>query len=82
MLRMVDNARLVIGVAGRIGSGKSEVAQCLRERLGFQYLRYSLILAEWRIMQILPLKHNCRNWDGPVSGGWTARVEPPSDCSD
>ena len=47
MLRMVDNARLVIGVAGRIGSGKSEVAQYLRDRFGFQYLRYSLVLAEW-----------------------------------
>ncbi len=47
MLRMADNAQLVIGVAGRIGSGKSEVALFLRDRLGFQYLRYSLVLAEW-----------------------------------
>ncbi len=44
---MAEGCGLVIGVAGRIGSGKSEVAQCLRDRFGFQYLRYSLVLAEW-----------------------------------
>jgi dephospho-CoA kinase len=47
MLRMADGPHLVIGVAGGIGSGKSEVAQCLRDRFGFQYLRYSLVLAQW-----------------------------------
>jgi dephospho-CoA kinase len=47
MLRMADDAQLVIGVAGRIGSGKCQVAQCLRDRFEFQYLRYSLVLAEW-----------------------------------
>ena len=39
--------RLVIGIAGRIGSGKSLVAQHLALSCGFQYLRYSLVLALW-----------------------------------
>jgi dephospho-CoA kinase len=37
----------VIGVAGRIGSGKTEVARFLERECGFQYLRYSFVLAEW-----------------------------------
>jgi dephospho-CoA kinase len=44
---MPDTSRLVIGVAGRIGSGKTEVARYLEQECGFQYLRYSLVLAEW-----------------------------------
>ena len=46
MLRMGES-RVVIGVAGRIGSGKSLVAHYLEEHFGFQYLRYSLVLADW-----------------------------------
>src|ERR1017187_10149226 len=38
---------IVIGVAGRIGSGKTVVARCLEQKFGFQYLRYSLVLAAW-----------------------------------
>jgi dephospho-CoA kinase len=44
---MSDTSRLVIGVAGRIGSGKTEVARYLEQERGFQYSRYSLVLAEW-----------------------------------
>lgn len=47
MVRMPNQSRIVIGVAGRICSGKSMVAHCLEQDLGFQYLRYSMILAEW-----------------------------------
>jgi dephospho-CoA kinase len=36
-----------VGVAGRIGSGKSVIARLLERELGFQYFRYSLVLAEW-----------------------------------
>ena len=42
-----ENNRLVIGVAGRIGSGKSVVAHYLERECGFQYFRYSLVLADW-----------------------------------
>jgi dephospho-CoA kinase len=46
MLRMGES-RIVIGVAGRIGSGKSFAAHYLEQHFGFQYLRYSLVLADW-----------------------------------
>lgn len=44
---MSTDPRIVIGVAGRIGSGKSTVAHLLERKLGFQYFRYSLELANW-----------------------------------
>jgi dephospho-CoA kinase len=44
---MPDHSRIVVGVAGRIGSGKSLLAHCLEQEFGFQYLRYSMVLAEW-----------------------------------
>jgi dephospho-CoA kinase len=40
--------RLVIGITGRIGSGKTTVGKYLESKFGFQYVRYSEILAEWR----------------------------------
>jgi len=39
--------RLVIGIAGRIGSGKTSAGKYLSSRYGFQYLRYSQVLSEW-----------------------------------
>ena len=41
--------RLVIGITGRIGSGKTTVGRHLESRHGFQYLRYSAVLADWQI---------------------------------
>jgi dephospho-CoA kinase len=40
--------RLVVGITGRIGSGKTTVGRYLESRYGFQYVRYSEVLAEWR----------------------------------
>src|SRR5713226_1797563 len=39
--------RLVVGITGRIGSGKTTVGKYLESRYGFQYLRYSAVLADW-----------------------------------
>lgn len=39
--------RLVIGITGRIGSGKTTVGKYLESTHGFQYLRYSAVLADW-----------------------------------
>jgi len=47
MVAMPSDRPIVIGVAGRIGSGKSAVAHTLEREFGFQYLRYSMVLAEW-----------------------------------
>ena len=43
-----EEKRLVIGIAGRIGAGKTSAAKYLNTRHGFQYLRYSQVLAEWK----------------------------------
>jgi dephospho-CoA kinase len=42
-----QDERLVIGIAGRIGSGKTSAGKYLESRYGFQYLRYSQVLSEW-----------------------------------
>lgn len=47
MVIMPESPRIVVGVAGRIGSGKTAIAQHIERDFGFQYLRYSQILAEW-----------------------------------
>jgi dephospho-CoA kinase len=47
-VHMPDKAEIAIGVSGRMGSGKSLIAHYFERNFGFQYLRYSLILAEWR----------------------------------
>jgi dephospho-CoA kinase len=39
--------RLVVGIAGRIGSGKTSASKYLSSSYGFQYLRYSQVLSEW-----------------------------------
>ena len=36
-----------VAVAGRIGAGKTSAAKYLSSRYGFQYARYSQVLAEW-----------------------------------
>src|SRR5258708_22688340 len=41
--------RLIVGITGRIGSGKTTVGRYLESRYGFQYVRYSEVLAEWRV---------------------------------
>jgi dephospho-CoA kinase len=40
--------QLVVGITGRIGSGKTSVGKYLNSRYGFQYLRYSLVLSDWK----------------------------------
>src|SRR5260221_5533491 len=42
-----EEKRLVIGFAGRIGAGKTSAAKYLNTKHGFQYLRYSQVLAAW-----------------------------------
>lgn len=40
---------VVIGVTGHIGAGKTSAAKHLSSAHGFQYLRYSQVLAEWMV---------------------------------
>jgi dephospho-CoA kinase len=39
--------QLIIGITGRIGSGKTSVGTHLSSNCGFQYLRYSKVLSDW-----------------------------------
>jgi dephospho-CoA kinase len=48
MARHAQPERLIVGITGRIGSGKTTVGKYLESRYGFQYLRYSAVLAQWR----------------------------------
>jgi dephospho-CoA kinase len=41
------DGRLVVGIAGRIGAGKTSAAKYISSTFGFQYLRYSEVLATW-----------------------------------
>jgi dephospho-CoA kinase len=43
----LQDERLVIGIAGRKGSGKTSAGKYLGSAYGFQYLRYSQVLSEW-----------------------------------
>jgi dephospho-CoA kinase len=45
--RQPQTNRLVIGIAGRIGAGKTSAATHLSSKHDFQYLRYSQVLADW-----------------------------------
>jgi dephospho-CoA kinase len=38
---------IFIGLAGRIGAGKTSAAQYVSSKYGFQYTRYSAILQDW-----------------------------------
>lgn len=40
--------RLIIGITGHIGSGKTTVGKYLESSKSFHYVRYSAILAEWQ----------------------------------
>lgn len=42
---------VVLGIAGRIGAGKTTVGGYLAQCHGFQYVRYSQVLADWRLQQ-------------------------------
>jgi AAA domain-containing protein len=44
---LLPSRRLIIGITGPIGSGKTTVGQYLRIKHKFSYIRYSQVLAEW-----------------------------------
>jgi dephospho-CoA kinase len=49
--------RLIVGITGRIGSGKTTIGRYLESRYGFQYLRYSAVLAEWQAQDLESKNH-------------------------
>jgi len=81
--------RLVIGITGRIGSGKTTVGKYLESKFGFQYLRYSEILAEWRAQDPDSKAHLQRvGWEVMAEGmqaelnrRLVARIKPNADAA-
>jgi len=43
--------RIIIGIAGHIGAGKTTAGKYLSSRYGIPYLRYSQVLSEWLAKQ-------------------------------
>jgi len=52
----VKLSRAAIGVAGRIGAGKTALARRLAKEAGLQYVRYSQVLEEWLAGDASPRK--------------------------
>jgi dephospho-CoA kinase len=81
--------RCVIGITGRIGSGKTTVGKYLESKFGFQYLRYSEILAEWRAQDSDSKAHLQRvGWEVMAEGmqaelnrRLVARIKPSADVA-
>lgn len=43
-----QHRRLIVGITGRIGAGKTSVGKYLESRHGFYYIRYSQVLSDWK----------------------------------
>jgi dephospho-CoA kinase len=87
--REPQDKRLVVGVTGRIGAGKTSVARYLSEAHRFSYVRYSQVLSEWKAKDPDSKRHlQAIGWE--VMGGGMqaelnarliARIPPTSDCA-
>jgi dephospho-CoA kinase len=83
----VQNERLVIGITGRIGAGKTTAAQYLSSRHGFQYLRYSQVLSEWKgpeskgHLQEIGWEVMGRGMQGALNRRLIAQIRPDGDVA-
>ncbi len=84
-----QDKRLVVGVTGRIGAGKTSVAKHLSKAHGFHYIRYSQVLSEWFATDPEGKKHlQAVGWE-VMAGGMQAelntrliaQIHPKSDCA-
>src|SRR5437016_4726251 len=89
MLQERQRERLVVGVTGRIGAGKTSVARHLSTEHGFHYTRYSQVLSEWLAKGPDDKKHlQAIGWEVMAGGMQTelntrliAQLPPTSDCA-
>lgn len=81
--------RLVIGITGRIGAGKTSVGKYLESQHGFSYVRYSQVLSDWRAKDPESKTHlQAVGWE-VMAGGMQAElnsrliseVRPESNCA-
>jgi dephospho-CoA kinase len=47
--RPSNESRIVLGITGPIGAGKTSTGCFLEKDYGFKYLRYSQVLSEWKL---------------------------------
>lgn len=40
--------RLILGITGQMGAGKTSAGRYLKEKLSFEYVRYSQVLKDWK----------------------------------
>jgi len=79
--------RLVIGITGHIGAGKTSAAQYLCSMHGFQYLRYSQVLSEWKDQQAkahlqeIGWEVMTKGMQGELNRRLIAQVQPDSDVA-
>ena len=80
---------VVLGITGRIGAGKTTVGNYLGERHGFQYIRYSQVLADWQAERPESREQLQKvGWD-VMAGGLQpelnrrliARIDPAHNCA-
>jgi dephospho-CoA kinase len=81
--------RLVIGITGRIGAGKTSVGKYLESKYGFFYVRYSQVLSDWMAKDPESKAHlQAVGWE-VMAGGMQqelndrliSRIESQSDCA-
>src|SRR5881394_1362669 len=81
--------RLVVGITGRIGAGKTSVGKYLSSAHGFHYTRYSQVLSDWRAQDPESKAHlQTVGWE-VMAGGMQAELNthlisqlpPQSDCA-
>lgn len=79
----------MIGIAGRIGAGKTSAGRYLRERHGFHYIRYSQVLSEWLAkdpegkgrLQEIGWTVMAGGMQGELNRRLIAQIAPDADCA-
>ncbi len=83
------DSRLVIGITGRIGAGKTSVGKYLAEQHGFYYIRYSQVLSDWMAKDAESKAHlQAVGWE-VMAGGMQVElnkrlighIEPQQNCA-
>jgi dephospho-CoA kinase len=82
--------RLIVGITGRIGAGKTSIGKYLRSAHDFHYTRYSQVLSDWLAKDDPESKAHLQavGWE-VMAGGMQAelntrlisRLPPESDCA-
>ncbi|MFZ0770274.1 MAG: AAA family ATPase [Candidatus Sulfotelmatobacter sp.] len=81
--------RLVIGITGRIGAGKTSVGKYLESQHGFSYVRYSQVLSDWRAkdpeskahLQVVGWEVMAGGMQAELNARLISEIPPESNCA-